>query len=72
MEKVSEQESPEELKKRKISQKEAEAGGRRAVVVLFLITIVLSLFFWLKERIPAILEQIIKPYEVVIEKGGEE
>lgn len=70
-EEISSEESSALLKQKRISQKESEAHGRRTVIILFLITLTLSLFFWLKKEIPAILRQIIKPYEVVIEKGGE-
>lgn len=71
MEKTVEQEKIGEQREKKVSQKESEAVGRRAVIVLFLTTIILSLFFWLKKEVPAFLRQITGPYEVIIEKGGE-
>ena len=68
---MREQRPFEELKKERAVSQESEAGGRRAVVILFLITVVLSLFFWLKKEIPTFLKQITTPYRMVIEKGGE-
>ena len=66
MEKDIEQEPFEELEEKRASKKEKEAAGRKVVVFLILITIVLSLFFWLKKEIPELLKQIIKPYEVTV------
>lgn len=66
MEKDVEQEPFEELKEKRASRKEKEAAGRKTVIFLILITIVLSLFFWLKKEIPDLLKQIIKPYEVTV------
>jgi len=72
MEKPAEQEILKEPREKRVSQKEGERAGRRTVILIFLITVVLSLFFWFKRAVPIILEQIVSPYEVVIEKGGEE
>ena len=66
MEKDIEQEPFEELEEKRASKKEKEAAGRKVVVFLILITIVLSLFLWLKKEIPELLKQIIKPYEVTV------
>jgi hypothetical protein len=64
-------ESFEKTREKRISQKESEARGRKAVIVLFLITVILSLFFWMKTEIPSFFKQLTQPYKEVIEKGGE-
>jgi len=51
--------------------KEAEAAGRRAVVILFLITVILSIFFWLKKEFPPFWQKMTTPYKIIIEKGDE-
>lgn len=70
-EKIPEKESAEKSRERRISQKESEARGRKAVIILFLITVGLSLFFLLKKEIPSLWQKITAPYQVTIEKEGE-
>ncbi len=49
-----------------------EQGQRKTeIIILFLITLVLSLFFWLKRELPNLLKNITSPYKIIIEKGGE-
>lgn len=69
-EKLPERESSEKLRERRISQKESETRGRKAVIILFLITIILSLFFWLKKEIPSLWQKIVTPYKMTVEKEG--
>ena len=49
-----------------------ERGQRKTeIIILFLITLGLSLFFWLRREIARSLKQITTPYKIIIEKGGE-
>lgn len=72
MEKFADQppldESFEKPREKRISQKESESRGRKAVIVLFLITLILSLLFWMKTEIPSFFKQLTEPYQEVIEK----
>ncbi len=61
----------EDQPRQRISFKQSEAAGRKAVVILFLVTVGLSLIFWLKKDLPGFLRNITKPYEMTIEKGLE-
>jgi len=67
---VKEQDSFEEKPghQRKISFQQSEAVGRKAVIILFVITVGLSLFFWLKTSLPEIWQDIFTPYKMTIEK----
>ena len=64
------EELPEKTEKR-ISPKKETAIGRKVVIILFLITIILSLLFWLKREIPLFWQKITVPYKMTIEKEGE-
>ena len=64
-------EKKQKPRKQRISFQQSEAVGRKAVIILFVITVGLSLFFWLKTSLPEIWQDIFTPYKMTIEKGGE-
>lgn len=73
--KEEERELEEQPRQLRLSFKQSEKAGRKAVVILFLVTVGLSLIFWLKKDLPGFLRNLTKPYEMTIEKvpskGGE-
>ena len=68
VEKKSHEETPLKERESRISRKEAERKGRKTVVILLVITIFLSLFFWLKKELPRLWQEIFGSYKMVIEK----
>jgi len=54
-----------------MDQEKKENRRKNEVIILFLITLFLSLFFYLKNKIPQILKELTTPEKIIFEKNQE-